>query len=85
MKITSVICRNKMVSCPHGVFVLDDRQYVRPALPFPPKNVLLSDVGDKVGEAAFSAAMTTLCPGIINQIHGFLWREEDIHIYKDLQ
>jgi hypothetical protein len=60
VKITSVSGRNKMVSGPYDVFVLDDRHNICPALPFPAKNIFLSDIGDKVGETAFSAAMAKL-------------------------
>jgi len=68
INIMSVVGRDQMVSRPHGMFTRDYRQNICPSLFFPPKNVFLPDIGDKVGEAAFSAAMAKLFAGRITPV-----------------
>jgi hypothetical protein len=73
MKITSAIGRNKMVSHPHGMFVIDYRHNIRPSLLYPSQDVFIPDIGDKVGETAFPAAAAMLFGGIIIEVHVFLY------------
>jgi hypothetical protein len=69
VKVTSVVCQYQTVSRPHGMIVFDYRQNICPFLPFPPENVFFPDIGDKVGEAAFSTAMALFFAGRIIQVH----------------
>jgi hypothetical protein len=63
MKIASIVGTDKMVSHPHGIFVFDHRQNIRPFVPFPAKNVFIPDIGVKVGKTAFTAALTKFLGG----------------------
>ncbi len=63
----SIICGNQMIAHPDGVFLLNHGQDILPSLVTPALLILRRGIGNKIGQAAFAAAMTGLFKFMIHR------------------
>jgi hypothetical protein len=67
VQIMSIIRGNQMIAHPDGVFPLDHGQDILPSLVAPALLILRRGISNKIGQAAFAAAMTGLFKFMIHR------------------
>jgi hypothetical protein len=79
----SIIRGNQMIAHPDGMFPLNHGQDILPPLVTPALLILRRGIGNKIGQAAFAAAMTGLSRFMIHRDLDVKKSESNTHIDRD--
>jgi len=68
VQVMSILCRNKVIPHPDGVFPLNHGQDILSSFVTPALLILRRGIGDKIGQAAFAAAPTGIFSFVLHRV-----------------